>query len=132
MSPDDFRVRGLLGLVLLAKGQPQAALQEFQQEPDAPWRLAGKTASEFDLGDQKASDRSLEEFIQRFGDLLPYNVAQLHAHRGEIDEAFEYLEIAYDVRAPGLGFLKTNRPLTNLHDDPRWPAFLEKMGLPTD
>ena len=129
LSPGYFRARSLLGAVLLAKGQPQAALQEYLQEADASFRLLGKAIAEFDLGEREASDRSLAEFSQTFGDEQPYNVALIHAYRGEIDEAFRLLEIAYEASAAGLPFVKVSRFLANLHDDPRWPVFLEKMGL---
>ncbi len=39
------------------------------------------------------------------------------------------LERAYSYRAPGLPYVKVNLLVASLHDDPRWPAFLEKMGL---
>jgi hypothetical protein len=48
----------------------------------------------------------------------------------EIDLAFDWLDQAYDERDDSvLRFLRD--PLfANLHDDPRWDLFLEKMGLP--
>ncbi len=48
---------------------------------------------------------------------------------GEVDSAIEWLERAYRQRDPGLSSLKLDPLLANLHDDPRWPVFLEKMGL---
>ena len=59
-----------------------------------------------------------------------YQIAEVYAFRGEIDTAFEWLERAYRQRDGGLpDFLKLDPLLANLHDDPRWPVFLEKMGL---
>ncbi len=48
---------------------------------------------------------------------------------GERDQAFEWLNRAYNERDPRLAGLKMNPLLGNLHSDSRWPAFLEKMGL---
>ena len=39
------------------------------------------------------------------------------------------LERAYAQRAPGLCSLKVDWLFRNVHADPRWDAFLRKMGL---
>jgi hypothetical protein len=49
--------------------------------------------------------------------------------RGDADRAFEWLERAYAQRDPGLTDTKVSRRLRSLHGDPRWGAFLKKMGL---
>jgi len=49
--------------------------------------------------------------------------------RGEIDEAFRWLERAYELRDSGIVMVKVSRSFRKLHGDPRWPRFLEKVGL---
>ena len=53
--------------------------------------------------------------------------ASVRAYRGEVDRAFELLDIAYENKHPSV--LKTPvEPLfKNLHSDPRWPEFVEKL-----
>ena len=46
------------------------------------------------------------------------------------DKAFDWLERAYRQRDGGLSDIKTDPPLANLRDDPRYNAFLRKMNLP--
>ena len=58
-----------------------------------------------------------------------YQVADLHALRGEADLAFEWLERAYDQRDAGIGWTMVDPFLRSLHADPRWNAFLRKLGL---
>ena len=53
----------------------------------------------------------------------------IHAWRGENDAAFEWLEKAYQNHTQFLIYILGNRYLKGLHTDPRYPAFLEKMGL---
>jgi hypothetical protein len=48
---------------------------------------------------------------------------------GEVDRAFEWLERAYSQRDPGLTEMKVSSRFRSLHSDPRWGAFLKKMGL---
>ncbi|NOT33023.1 MAG: hypothetical protein HOP12_02515 [Candidatus Eisenbacteria bacterium] len=58
-----------------------------------------------------------------------YQIAQVYAERGESDAAFEWLELAYANRDSGLSVMKPSRRFRSLHIDPRWAAFLKRMGL---
>ena len=49
--------------------------------------------------------------------------------RGAADLAFEWLERAYVQRDAGVAWTKVDPFLRSLHADPRWAAFLRKMGL---
>jgi hypothetical protein len=62
---------------------------------------------------------------------MAVQIAGIYARRGNADEAFSWLEHAYEVRDGGLSEMLGDPLFAGLHDDPRWPAFLEKMGLPT-
>jgi hypothetical protein len=54
----------------------------------------------------------------------------VHAFRGEIDDAFEWLEKDYATAgAAGWGEWRLMLLYDNLRDDPRWPKFLEKVGV---
>ena len=58
-----------------------------------------------------------------------HEVALVYAVRAEADLAFAWLERAYVQRDPGLSGMKTQPLFRSLHADPRWSAFLRKMGL---
>jgi hypothetical protein len=51
------------------------------------------------------------------------------AYRGENDQAFDWLEKAYDVRDGDLAFVLRDPLLVPLHDDPRWSVLMKKMNL---
>jgi hypothetical protein len=53
----------------------------------------------------------------------------VYAARGETDLAFQSLERAYGARDSGLSSMRVEPLLVSLHADPRWNAFLRKMGL---
>ena len=57
-------------------------------------------------------------------------IAEVHAYRGEVDQAFAWLDRAYQNHDSDLVYLKPAPLLSRLHDDPRWGALLEKIGLP--
>src|SRR6185436_1196197 len=75
------------------------------------------------------ADAALRELIDKFSEGAAYQLAEAYAARGETDRAFECLERAYDASDPGLSSMRVEPLLVALHDDPRWGAFLRKMGL---
>ena len=126
----------LRGLMLLARENAPAALVAMNQEAGGGFRLAGMAIANHALADVGASDAALQELIKTH-EMSPrgavgwaYQIAQVYAYRGEIDHAFDWLERAYDSRDDGLLQTLTDPLLVNVHEDPRWDAFLDKMGLP--
>ncbi len=130
LNPDAVRNQYLLGLVLLAQGDAPAALVAMEHESDDAYRMAGMAVVLHALGDTGASDAALKELIERFAADSAFQVAEAYAVRAEIDDAFDWLEQAYDNRDSGLTSLLLDPLLANLHDDPRWEPFLDKIGLP--
>jgi hypothetical protein len=60
----------------------------------------------------------------------PYNLAELHAVRGENDLAFASLEQAYNRHDGDIVTLKMDLFLEKLRSDPRFNALLRKLKLP--
>jgi len=118
----------LVGSVLLAQGKPDAALQEVLQEEGSRARLYGLVKIYQALGRKAESDAAFAEYVQLKD---TYNIACLHALRGEPDEAFEWLDRAYAERDRGLMWLKSDSDLVSLRGDPRWLPLLRKMRLTT-
>jgi hypothetical protein len=61
-----------------------------------------------------------------------FQIAQVHAVRGEADAAFAWLDRARVQHDEGLAFVQFDLLFASLHDDPRWRVFLHKMNLPVD
>jgi TolB-like protein/DNA-binding winged helix-turn-helix (wHTH) protein len=59
-----------------------------------------------------------------------YYCAVLHALLGEIDEALACLEMARQGHSIVLPYLAIEPNLDNLHDDPRFPDLLRRIGIP--
>ena len=130
LNPSKAFAHYFLGLVLLAQGDAPVALAAMEQEPQHCFRHTGTAIVQHALGDAVSSDAALQELIEDWGAGCAYQVAEVYAFRGEIDYAFDRLEQAYDRRDAGLTWTLLDPLLTNLHDDPRWIPFLDKMGLP--
>lgn len=87
----------------------------------------------YGLGQTAAAEAAVER-MRRFDDFeLPRRIAEIHAVRGEVDQAFEWLVVARDAElaaAPTPG--ERSRPfrvidsllLRSLHDDPRWAGIV--------
>lgn len=58
-----------------------------------------------------------------------WGIAALHACLGDVDEAFRWLDIAVDERAPGLILLRVHPRLDPIRTDPRYGPLLRRVGL---
>jgi len=63
------------------------------------------------------------------GYVSPYEIATLHASLGDEDNAFKWLDAAFEDRDIGLMRLKTDFLLDRLRSDPRFPELVRKVGL---
>ena len=59
-----------------------------------------------------------------------YEVAFLYGTLGNEDEAFRWLDKAYEQRDPGLMYLKVDPTLDPLRSDPRFREVVRRVGLP--
>ena len=62
--------------------------------------------------------------------IVLHSQSLLFAFRNQRDEAFVWLDHAYAQHDTGLIWTKVEPLLNNLHDDPRYAAFLKKIHLP--
>ena len=120
----------VMGQVLLLQGKTEAALREMQQEKEEIWRLSALPLAYHALGRRSESDATLAALKSKYSGEMAYQIAAVHAFRGEADLAFEWLERAYDQRDAGVSQIKSDRLFHPLIDDPRYKAFLKKMKLP--
>jgi TolB-like protein/DNA-binding winged helix-turn-helix (wHTH) protein len=118
-----------LGLVLLARSQPQEALAAMRKEPFDAARLIGSAMAYFALGEKAESDAALAQMLKSYAS-IPAGVAAIYAFRGESDEAFKWLDRAYEQKDSLLYRIKFTPEFNGVHGDPRYTAFLKKMNLP--
>jgi DNA-binding winged helix-turn-helix (wHTH) protein/tetratricopeptide (TPR) repeat protein len=115
-------------MVLLAKGLPNEALPEVEEEPGDVWRLLGKTIVLHDLDRAKESDAALRQLIAAHS-AQPYVIASAYAYRVERDSAFAWLQRAYDGHHFSLIGIQTDPLFDGLHSDPRFAALVNHMNL---
>ena len=129
LNPRPALLHAVLGTLRLEQARPVEALAAFQQETLEPLRLAGVAMSQHALGQRAQCDAALHELIDKCADDGALQIAEAFAYLGDRDRAFEWLERAYAQRDSGLAQMQSWPLLRNLHRDPRWRSFLEKMGF---
>jgi len=129
LAPQTISIHSGLSWTLLALGRGEEAVAEAMQEPVEPFRLETLAVVHQMLGHGAESETALRELTEKHSDTMACQIAEGHAVRGEVDEAFEWLERAYEQRDGGLVEMKLNPLFRSLHGDPRWGVFLKKMGL---
>lgn len=117
-------------VVAVLRGDGETALREAQLEPDQGYRRFELALAQQVRGDRQAADAALADLIANGRNQLDYQIAEVYAVRGEIDKAFEWLQISFDNHDTGTLTLLVDPLLRGLRDDPRYKSFLAKLGLP--
>jgi tetratricopeptide (TPR) repeat protein len=112
---------------LLLNGEPQSALEAMRQD-DSAWGMIGLPMIYQDLGQEDDSDAALTALIDQYGEGWAYNIAYVYAYLGDADSAFEWLDKAIEIKDNGLSEALNEPLFKNLHDDPRWLPFLQKIN----
>jgi adenylate cyclase len=121
-----------VGLTYLLEGKFEEAAVAAQKDA-ADWaRLLIVSCARWGQKRVPESDAALAELIKIAGETGAYQIAEVYGYRNDKDHAFEWLERARRQRDAGLPTLRPDTLLPNLHDDPRWDAFLRKVGLADD
>ncbi|PYJ41748.1 MAG: hypothetical protein DME80_13245, partial [Verrucomicrobia bacterium] len=120
------------GLTYLLEGKFEEAAVAAQKDA-ADWaRLLIMSCARWSQKRVPESDAALAELIANTSETGAYQIAEVYGYRNDKDHAFEWLERARRQRDAGLPGLRADTLLPNLHDDPRWNAFLRTMGLADD
>jgi len=129
LSPDGQGGYTSLADVLLARGEPQAALEVVRREPDEAERTIGLALTYHALGRRADADAMLTELTRKHPD-AGLELADVYAYRGEVDRAFAVLDGALAATDVSLTAVKSDSYLKPLHSDPRYRALLSKLNLP--
>jgi tetratricopeptide (TPR) repeat protein len=130
IRPASYEGHHDLGLLLLARGERDAALLEMQQEPNDFDRGHGLAIVYSALGRKADSDAALAGMLKLQTRGSAVAVAQVYAFRGQSDQALYWLERAYAEKERYLFYIKADGLLKNIESDPRFKAVVRKMNLP--
>ncbi|MGH7517824.1 MAG: protein kinase domain-containing protein [Gemmatimonadales bacterium] len=135
MNPDFLGARLVLWWVYVAQGAYEQAIADIRKEVERPGL---RTLKKLTLAYACAASGNKEEASGILWELEPKLAsdnrmallsAMLFTALDAKDRAFEQLERGYEVREPGLLFLKVAPWAEPLRSDPRYGALLQKLGL---
>jgi tetratricopeptide (TPR) repeat protein len=131
-GPDFFRA-----IIHVEMGKYQEAIAEFNKmtvKGRMPPQLLGRMGNTYARAGMTAEAqnciRELKEVLKKDNRVGTYEVAMAYAGLGDKDQAFEWLDKAYERHDKGLAFLKVDPPFEPLHSDPRFEKFLRRMNFP--
>jgi len=136
LEPNSPYVHFWVGVAYDEKGMHEQAITELQK---AISLSRGATIMQAQLGHaygvagKKAeAEKVLSELRKLAGQryVSPYDIAMIYTGLGNKEEAFVWLEKAYDERARRLWALKVNPTWDSLRADPRFGDLLRRIGLP--
>jgi tetratricopeptide (TPR) repeat protein len=138
LEPNSFPARRYLGLAYEQKGMYPQAIEEFQKG----LKVSGSPLILALLGHAYAASGRTKEARQVISDLhdlsesrearryvSPYTVAAIYAGLGDKDQAFKWLEQAYEERDVWLMNLKVDPVFAKLRSDKRFQDLLTRAGL---
>jgi TolB-like protein/DNA-binding winged helix-turn-helix (wHTH) protein/Tfp pilus assembly protein PilF len=134
--PRNARLRYHLAQSLLSEGKEKESMEQF---PEA-LGLGGeeKSAAEVRIIFAKGGNRGVQEWrlaylkqMARKQYVSPLEFAFAYARLGQNDEVFQWLEKAYDEHVPLLVRIQQDSDLNSSHGDPRYQAFVKRIGLPS-
>jgi TolB-like protein len=120
------------GVIYAELGKYREAIAQFQQLGDQPHAL-GHMGNAYARMGQPAEARALiaklEDHVQKTG-IGRYEIAIVYAGLGDKDDAFAWLDKAFDAHDKGLTYLKIDPCVDPLRSDPRFADLLQRVGLP--
>jgi TolB-like protein/Tfp pilus assembly protein PilF len=135
IEPSFAPTRGNLAALLFAKGQYAEGFSEWQQAVSVfhgPEQTKAAVDAFRKSGFREAVlvnikiniERSKREYVS------PYYIAAWHALIGDNDNAFKWLNKAYEVHDDLLPLLGVEPAFRSIRSDPRYAALRRRMGLP--
>jgi TolB-like protein/Flp pilus assembly protein TadD len=129
IKPPDWSF--LLGDVYVEKGRYAEAISEFTKSGNGPDSL-GHLGNAYARAGKSAAARKtiseLEEDVRKNG-VGRYEITLVYAGLGEKQEAFSWLEAAYNAHDVGLLYLKIDPCLDPLRSDARFDDLVRRVGL---
>jgi DNA-binding winged helix-turn-helix (wHTH) protein/Tfp pilus assembly protein PilF len=135
LDPDFYRSHLFLGAAYTMKREFSKAVAEFQVAvilSEGSVRALAALGYGYAMSGKKLKAcKVLEDLMGRAGQeyVPPYAMAMINAGLGEKDEAFRWLEKAYEARDEWLVRVKIAPELAALRADPRFVDLLRRMGL---
>ncbi|UCE22279.1 MAG: protein kinase [Candidatus Aminicenantes bacterium] len=132
INPNYGWAHAVMGRTYVVISDYDKAIAEFRMATTLSRGYLTELGNAYALAGEK--DRALEILGELIGQsrkryVSSYGIALVYAGMGEKEKALEYLDKAYEERVSDLYSVKIDYRFDSLRSDPRFIAFLEKMGM---
>ena len=119
IKKQSLKQKSILGFPGTMKGA-----NELMQEYQKSGYDAAQTQSLYEKQLKLLTEKATEDYVS------PMFFVFIYAHLNRKEEAFQWLEKAYQERSSWLVFLKTDPQFDNLRSDQRFTVMMKKIGVP--
>lgn len=132
LYPNSSAANSLMSTIQLSLGHPKKAML-YNEKDDSPFsRQSQKAMIEFSLGNKRESSGLLKKLITDWGQDYAPDIAYIYAFFGEKEQAFKYLDLAFEAKDASLLEVLDYPKMEILWSDPRWNNLIKKLSLPKD
>jgi serine/threonine-protein kinase len=129
IQPHASRFHSYLVILDILQNRPAQAMANAQLESEGFWRDYALNLAQQAQSDRSTADAMLKDFIARYSNNGPFQIAVLYAIRKEPDEMFQWLETAYATRDSGLTQLAVTPFFLPYVNDARFVALCQKLNV---
>jgi tetratricopeptide (TPR) repeat protein len=129
IQPHASRFHSYLVILDILQNRPAQAMANAQLESEGFWRDYAVNLVQQAQNDPSTTDLALKDFIARYSNTGPFQIAVLCAIRKEPDEMFKWLDAAYATRDSGLTQLAVTPFFLPYVNDPRFGALCQKLNV---
>jgi TolB-like protein len=128
INPGSVGAHCYLGYILLARSKLKEALATMREESDKETREECTAEALWASGHRTESDALLAKAKANYSGSDAFWIAVLYARRNDKDEAFNWLDHAYQNKEPVITAIGSVYEFRNLRDDPRFAAMLRRLN----
>ena len=129
IQPHAARFHSYLVILDILQNRRAEATANAQLESDRFWRDYAVNLAQQAQSDRSAFDVALKDFIAKYSNIAPFQIAVLYAIRKEPDEMFKWLDTAYATRDSGLTQLVVTPFFLPYVDDARFTGLCQKLNV---
>ena len=129
IQPHAARFHSYLVILDILQNRAAQAMANAQLESEGFWRDYAVNLAQQAQSDRSTADAALMDFVARYSNIGPFQIAVLYAIRKEPDEMFKWLDTAYATHDSGLTQLAATPFFLPYLHDPRFTALCQKLNV---
>ena len=129
LQPSAARIHGNLARLYLSIGEIEKAAEHASLEPVDWVREMFEIIIDADGRDSETLRAAAQAYEEKYGESNSYQLAEIYASVGDLDNAFKWLEKSHEIHDPGMAFLQISQFLAPARSDPRWPSMVKLAGF---